>query len=92
MKAQDQEAWQQQVQTVANCAQTILDQAGEPQAGGVLFEGKKYVLFARDDLLYALAEQRGIPLAEDDRALLPNPIQQLDQGIILKVVWGRSFN
>jgi DNA polymerase I-like protein with 3'-5' exonuclease and polymerase domains len=88
MKAQDQEAWQQQVQTVANCAQTILDRAGEPQAGGTLFEGKKYVLFARDDLLYALAEQRGIPLDEDDRTLLPNPIQQPDQGVILKMIAG----
>lgn len=88
MKAQDQEAWQQQVQTVANCAQTIPDHAGEPQAGGTLFEGKKYVFFARDDLLYAFAEQRGIPLGEDDRALPPNPIQQPDQGIMLKMIGG----
>jgi Toprim-like len=87
IKAQDQEAWQQQIQTVANCAQTILDQAGEPQAGGVLFEGKKYVLFARDDLLYALAEQRGIPLGEDDRTLLPNSVQESDLQFGLNELW-----
>lgn len=56
-KAQDRETWQQQVQTIATCAEVILDKAGEAQAGGTLFAGKKYLLFSRDDLLYALAEQ-----------------------------------
>jgi hypothetical protein len=82
--AHDQKAWQQQVQTVTDCARTILDKAGEPQAGGTLFAGKKYVLFARDDLLYALADQRGIQLTEADQQILPASIQQPDWGILLK--------
>ncbi|WP_347277773.1 DNA polymerase [Oculatella sp. FACHB-28] len=86
--AQDQKVWQQQAQTVTDCARTILDKAGEPQAGGTLFEGKKYVLFARDELLYALAEQRGTQPTEADQQILPDAIQKPDQGIILKTVQG----
>jgi hypothetical protein len=85
---QDQRAWQQQVQKVADCARSILDQAGEPQAGGTLFQGKKYILFARDDLLYALAPERGIPPTDDDRKTLPDPVLKSEPGIILKVIQG----
>lgn len=86
--AKDQETWQQQVQTVANCAQVILDKAGEAQAGGTLFAGKKYVLFCRDDCLYSLAEQRGTPLTEEDQKILPDSLLKPNQGIILKVNQG----
>ena len=72
--SQDQEAWQQQAQTVAACARNILNAVGEPQAGGTLFAGKKYVLFAQDDQLYTLAENRGVQPTEDDRAFLPDSI------------------
>lgn len=86
--AQDQTSWQQQVQTVTDCAQTILNQAGEPQAGGTLFEGKKYVLFARDNLLYALADQRGSQPTAVDQQILPDSIQKPDRGILLKATQG----
>ncbi len=53
--AQDKTDWQQQTRTIADRAQQILNVTGDPQAGGTLFVGKTYTLFAQNDLLYALS-------------------------------------
>jgi DNA polymerase I-like protein with 3'-5' exonuclease and polymerase domains len=83
--AQDKTDWQGQTQTIADCAQQILDIAGEPQAGGTLFVGKTYTLFAQNDSLYALASGRGSKPTESDCYILPASTLEQDRGIILKV-------
>jgi|GEM_PF-229513 len=86
--AQDKTDWQRQTQTIADCAQQILDIAGEPQAGGTLFVGKTYTLFAQNDSLYALASGRGSKPTEADCYILPASTLEPDRGIILKVQEG----
>jgi DNA polymerase family A/Toprim-like/Protein of unknown function (DUF3991) len=86
--AQDQADWQRQTQTVVHCARQILDVAGEPEAGGTLFMGKTYTLFAQSSILYALASDRGMEPTESDCSILPNSVLETGRGIILKAEEG----
>jgi hypothetical protein len=88
MMLKDTMLWEEQALTVAVQARYILSSVGEALETGKVFSSETYLLYGKEDCLYALAQGRGTNLSEKDQQILPQSVIEAGWKIVLKIQQG----